>query len=79
MISLPFWKSVGFNSLNFEGLTSTISCTSRLVNPYSATLFATAHRHLQEDLIIPHVGYVVSALLRANSFSFVSITHFTTL
>ena len=36
MMSLPFWKSAGNNSLNFEGLTSTISCTLRLVNPYSA-------------------------------------------
>ncbi len=36
MILLPFWKDVGNKSLNFEGLTSTISCTSRLVNPYSA-------------------------------------------
>lgn len=56
MTLLPFWKSVGFNSLNFEGLTSTISCTLRLVNPYSATQFALAHRHWQEDLIIPHVS-----------------------
>jgi hypothetical protein len=56
MISLPFWKSVGFNSLNFEGSTSTISCTLRLVNPYAPTLSASAHRHLQEDLIIPHVS-----------------------
>jgi hypothetical protein len=36
MMSLPFWKSAGNNSLNFEGLTSTISCTLRSVNPYSA-------------------------------------------
>jgi XAP5, circadian clock regulator len=76
MILLPFWKNVDFNSLNFEGLTSTISCTLRLVNPYSAYTLCLSSP--------PHTGgshhttcqYVVFALLRADSFLFASITHF---
>ena len=58
MISLPFWKSVGNNSQNFERSMSTILCTLRLVNPYSAYPTIRTHRHLQEDLIIPQVSMI---------------------
>jgi hypothetical protein len=79
MMLLPFWKGVGFNSLNFEGLMSTISCTLRLVNPYSAYPICFSSPPLAGGSHHTTCQYVVFALLRANSFSFVSITHFTTL
>jgi hypothetical protein len=79
MILLPFWKSAGFNFLNFEGLTSTISCTLRLVNLYSACPVCLSSPPLAGGSHYTTCQYVVSALLRANSFLFVSITHFTTL
>jgi hypothetical protein len=79
MMSLPFWKSVDFNSLNFEGLTSTILCTLRLVNPYSAYPICLSSPPLAGGSHHTTCQYVVFALLRASSFSFVSITHFTTL
>ena len=79
MKSLPFWKSVGFNSLNFEGSTSTISCTLRLVNPYGAYSTCLSSPPLAGGSHHTTCQYVVFALLRANLFSLVSITHFTTL
>ena len=79
MMLLPFWKSVGFNSLNFEGLTSTISCTLRLANPYSTYPIYLSSLPLAGGSYHTTCQCVVFALLRAISFSFVSITHFTTL
>jgi hypothetical protein len=38
MMSRPFWKSAGINSLNSEGLMSTTSCTLRLADLYSTYL-----------------------------------------
>lgn len=79
MISLPSWKSVGFNSLSFERLMSTTSCTLRLVNPYSAYPICLNSPSLTGGPHHTACQSVLFALLRVNSFSFVSITHFTTL
>ena len=79
MMLLHFWKSVGNNSLNFEGSTSTISCTLRLVNPYGAYPICLSSPPLAGGSHHTTCQYVVFALLRANSFLFASITHSTTL
>lgn len=66
MRSLLFWKSVGFNSLNFEGLTSTISCTLRSVNPYSVypiQLTATCRRISSYHMSVCRICVVARKLI----------------